>query len=771
MKSSFVDDQNNADDNGGLSDRDLLAQRAAAVDSSDSDNMPSDRDLLSSRAMGNDIAPHTPKKDIMNINIGGQPKEGISTPTTEPTSLDEAKHLANIGGKAAVSGAVATPALASDAIPALINAGVGAYHDLVTPEGREAFSDTTPQMELPSTKLENLLTDKKNNPLAFDKPQGKLEEAGSNIIGALTNTQSAIKSGIGLLSAFPKTQLASAVTSTTAGEVAKNQGYGPVGQTVASLVAGGATSIPISLSNTPEQIAASALKYTSPIEQKAAQELMDHSYAIGSPITAAEALAQVKGNSTLQPVQRVIEQSAGGGPTMEKFMQGRAEGNNSALNTSLNDIAPNPVTKFTDVSQIPLDMQKAAGDAIQNVKTQRTALTSPLYKAASDQTLSEDKIKPIMEALNKEIEDAGESTDTGKALINYKNKLLTNVATPTIKNIESNVLDQFGSPVLKPQTTIQNSKGLQTQIGPLETAYQETRNKLDLPIVSPNSLLNNVSGKLSPINYQLGQALSTNANIAQGRNIHAKISESLVNPLEQGQMGQIANDSTMRGQGNLLLPTNPSAYDEKSVASTIDTLNKQNPDIAKSWVRQFLSDNFNEASQNLQSGKNQFGAAKFASNISGNSQQAKNLKSAIDSSTGSPDAYNGFKKMLDVFEAQGKRLQVGSPTTNNAEIISQLRGSPSDNILPGIIGGATGIASGAGTGVATGAGLKGINMLTSWYQNLKYGQNTGEMAKILTSPDGINKLQQLSKMKSSNPLAVNLVRSIINPLQNNATNP
>lgn len=766
MKSSFADDQSNIDDNGGVSDRDLLAQRAAAVDSSDSDNIPSDRDLLSSRAMGNDITPPAPKKAVMNINIGGQPKEGVSIPATEPTLLDKAEHLASVGGKAAVSGAVSAPVLASDVIPSLINAGVGVYHDLVTPEGREAFGDTTPQIELPSTKLENLLTDKKNNPLAFDKPQGKLEEAGSDIIGALTNTQAGIKSGISALSAFPKTQLASAAASTVAGDVAKDQGYGPLGQAGASLAASGVASIPGMLSNTPEQIASSALHYASPVEQKTAQELMDHSYAIGSPITAAEALAQVKGNSTLQPVQRVIEQSAGGGPTMEKFMQGRAEGNKSALNTSLNDIAPNPVTKFTDVSQIPLDMQKAAGDAIQDVKAQRTALTNPLYKAASDQTLPTDKIQPIMDALNKEIEAAGETTDTGKALINYKNKLLTTVSTPITKNIESNVFDQFGNPVLKPQTTIQNSKGPQTQIGPLETAYQETRNKLDLPIVSPNSLLNNVSGKLSPINYQLGQVLSTNANIAQGRNIHAKISESLVNPLEQGQMGQIANDSTMRGQGNLLLPSNPSAYDEKSVASTIDTLNKQNPDIAQSWVRQFLSDNFNEASQNLQSGKNQYGASKFASNISGNSQQAKNLKAAIDTSTGSPDAYNGFKKMLNVFEAQGKRLQVGSPTTNNAEIISQLKGSPSDNIIPTIMGATTGIATGAGNGLAAGAGLKGLDMINSWYQNLKYGQNTGKMAAILTSPDGINQLQKLSKLNSSSPLAVNLVRSIINPLRN-----
>ncbi len=243
------------------------------------------------------------------------------------------------------------------------------------------------------------------------------------------------------------------------------------------------------------------------------------------------------------------------------------------------------------------------------------------------------------------------------------------------------------------------------------------------------------------------------------------MSESLVNPLEQGQIGQIANDSSMRGQGATLLPSNPMAYDANSVSHTINTLNEQNPNIAKSWVRQFLSDNFNEASQNLQSGKNQFGAAKFASNISGNSQQAKNLKAAIDTSTGNPDAYRGFKKMLDVFEAQGKRLQVGSPTTNNAEIINMLKGSGSDNVVPTLAGIGTGIASGGVTGVATGAGLKGINTLSSWYQNLKYGNNTGRMADILTSQDGINKLQQLAKMKTNNPAAAILVRSIINPLE------
>lgn len=691
--------------------------------------------------------------------------------------LKTAKRKAGIVGRAVAENMGSIPEIAINAVPNVGNAIIGAYHDLSTPDERVAVDSGSRYQfdklgDEARKNIRNALTD-----VGAPLPKSKDERILSDVVGGLTSARSMIGGGqagtgqvANLLKASPVNQYVSTLLGSGAESAVRETGRGAGAQILASLVAGGGPSLYSSFRDAPEKIAANGLKYTSSEQLEMVQDLVDHSYKIGSPITGAEALAQVNGDSTLRPVQRVIEQSAGGGPTMQEFMQNRPDRNRGAVANSLDDIAQNPAQQYADPSHIPLAMQSAAIDAIKEAKNQRTAATNPFYQRAIPESLDKEQMIPIMKALDTQIKNSG-NTETGKVLKNYKNKLLGTIEETSVENVPSRILDESGTSINIPKISTKKVKGIETKIGPLETAYQETRDKLELPVVSPDALKNNIAGKLSPINYELGRALATNANIAQGRKIHQAMSESIINPLESGTVNQIASDSSMRGQASALLPSNPMAYNEYSVANTINKLNEQNPGVAKSWTRQFLQDSFNEAAQNLQSGANQYGAAKFASNITGNHQQSKNLKSAIDASTGSEDAYNGFKKMLDVFEAQGKRLQVGSPTTNNAEIINQLKGGGVDNI-PSIIGGATGIATSPGSGALTGLGIKGYNTLSSWYQDFKYGKNTDQMAKILTDPKSIEKLQELAKLRKNSPVAINTVRSIINPLMSDdRTNP
>ncbi len=697
--------------------------------------------------------------------------ETESTPKKkEKTFTDDAKHYAGLLPRIIGENVGSVIKTGMNAFPNVTNAVIGAYHDLSTPDERAAIDSGPKQIKfLPGDEahktISGLLSD-----AGVPKPEGKGERIASDILGALVDTRSLIGGGeakagkiADFLKSNPGTQYLATLLGTGASSGAREVGFGPGGQVAASLLASGAAVSPSMLRKTIPQMAENALSSTTKAQQEAAQALMFSAAARGTPITAAEALAQINGGSTLQPVQRVIEQSAAGGPRMEEFMRGRVEGNKKALKSSLDDIAVDPTISHSDVSDIPLKMQSTAEDVIKDAKNLRTSAVNPFYEKAAPDSLQKDQLTPIMEKLDKEIEKAGD-TKTGAALKAYKKKLLTTVEVVG-EDIKKPYMDEFGQQVTEPNPFSKKVKDIQTKIGPLETAYKETRNALEAPIVSPEAFLSSISGILSPINHELGQALSTNANIKEGRNLHAALSENIVNPLERGTIGEIANKSDLRSQARALLPENPMAYDEKSVRNTIGKLKEQDPNIAKSWTRQYLQDTFNEVSQNLQGGKNQYGAAKFASKIAGNEQQAKNLRSAIIASTGSEAAYDGFRKLIDIFEAQGKRLQVGSPTTNNAEIIAQLKGGAGDNILPTIIGGATGIATGAGQGLATAAGVKGINGLGNWWNNMKYGQNSAEMARVLTSDDGVMQLQKLAKQRKNSPAAIAIARSIINPLK------
>jgi len=202
----------------------------------------------------------------------------------------------------------------------------------------------------------------------------------------------------------------------------------------------------------------------------------------------------------------------------------------------------------------------------------------------------------------------------------------------------------------------------------------------------------------------------------------------VVEPMQKLPLGKIAEttgygEDIAGAQRNALMPTDPKSLSPNEIRKTVDILNRTDPTVAKDWTRQNLESLFAQNTQNLQSGANQAGGAKFITNVAGQPWQRQNLEALITESAG-PQAWRGFQVFGEVMEAQGKRQGQGSLTASNIEAQKELKG-----------GGVVGLAT---------VPFK-PSTIRNWLEDFRYGRNTDQLAKMLTDPDSVNLFRRLAK--------------------------
>jgi len=448
-----------------------------------------------------------------------------------------------------------------------------------------------------------------------------------------------------------------------------------------------AAGLPTALRTTVGDVARNSLKDVSPEQINAAQQLMNQAQRLGTPLTAAEAIAQVTGGNRLTSTQRIIENSPKSAQTMADFMNQRPGANETAFSNVVNQISPLVTT--------PLTLSKTAEDFIKRSEKGLTGGVNPYYKQAVTE------IKPTKLEMD---------------------RLTSNSA---IENAINHVLNDpyAGAKGLTPQ----NPNTLMAAKKFLDAEYTKYTNKLG------ESYDKTKAANVAEASSQLDTYLSAKSpSYAKANDIYANAQINVIQPRKESMLGQLANakgttEGMMAEQSGILMPPSPKATTPADIKTTVKLLRRENPNVAADWTRQNLQGIFDETSQKLQSGANQAGGAKFASTIAGNGLQRENLKTLVTESA-SPQAWKGFETMLDVFEAQGKRLSTGSATAFNQGAIEELKGG--------------------GFVKAALSPFKPSNIVNT-YDQFKLGFNTKKLAELLTDPNGIKKLEELSKTKPS----------------------
>jgi hypothetical protein len=225
-------------------------------------------------------------------------------------------------------------------------------------------------------------------------------------------------------------------------------------------------------------------------------------------------------------------------------------------------------------------------------------------------------------------------------------------------------------------------------------------------------------------------------------------------PLEQGPLGRMAEAKTTQGAYGEILPQKPLVGGEGELVDTIMRLDARDPGLAGSLVRQSLADTFDQSTQRLVGGQNQYGGARFAKDAAGTGQQQTNLD-AVLSAVNRPSLPQNLNQnmnrpseigdLMDVFRATGMRKPEGSATEFNRQMSADL---------------ADGSLTGAALDAARSGGLSFLSRVKEQGQRAWLGRNTNTLADLFTAPDSVSQIRALLARGAETPGGQAFVRQL-----------
>jgi len=224
---------------------------------------------------------------------------------------------------------------------------------------------------------------------------------------------------------------------------------------------------------------------------------------------------------------------------------------------------------------------------------------------------------------------------------------------------------------------------------------------------------------------------------AEARKAFASASPA-VDALESGIEGVLANipDSGLRGAARKIL----SARD----ASPIDVDRARKQFVAQNkegdWnnvVKQYLRDIWEgPATKDVQAGENLRAGANFRKTVFGTKRQKEMMREAMG-----PDNYKDFENLMDVLEATG-RVPGGQSMTQPAQEYAKSVKRESAPIATAV------------------EDVLKIRLL-DWWADSKATTWRNDLAKVITSPEGIGELKKLKKLRQISPGSRDAISTVI----------
>lgn len=524
--------------------------------------------------------------------------------------------------------------------------------------------------------------------------------------------------------------VAPAIVSETAGQLTKGSAIEPYARGVAAVATGGLAAL-ATRPATAQAAIAGGMRGIDDATVTAAGQIMQQAQARGVALTWPEAIAQASngGGKGLTNLQRVVEGSQGGGDTMGTFMARRPAQMEAAGRQAFDAITPPSPAPSTIGPAIGQAAEQTAADA----RAIRTQAVNPAYRAAANDVVPAERVNAVIAQLDDII--ANDATGQLSAPAQQMRAQLIErqgvagtpaTRTPVTDPRTGRIIRYEATPAVEATPPVPR-----TNVGQLDEVYGSARDQFTGPAplgqTGTEARANRLAGQaVTALDTELQAASPA---LQQGRQQYQAITRQFIDPLLQGPIGKLADrDITTRKAIEVLFPTNPLPGSAPEIINAVGNLAQRNPIAARQIVRAHVESVFNEATQQLQTGANQFGGAGFAAVLRGNTQQAENLAAAIQG-VGGPQVLQGFDEFLNVLSATGQRQRIGSQTAFNQEAQAVLKG-----------GGAIGEAANA---VAT-AGIKLPGRVKEAYEQWRLGQNTQQIARLFTDPNALGMFRRLA---------------------------
>jgi hypothetical protein len=437
---------------------------------------------------------------------------------------------------------------------------------------------------------------------------------------------------------------------------------------------------PLAAKSPLERMYAESTQRMTPQEVQAASQLQKQSFQANMPVTSFEAMQQAaKGKTTLPSLQRQVEATPASAPVMQEFMANRGAQTQRTLEQTF---------PTTTREQMGTQVQKAAKAEQRALQTQIVEEGGGAYEAIKGKKIPQTWMKNL-ENESAVISEAAKAVDTTPA---YRD-MLRGYETNSIARIEamrSFLQDKY-------QTLAGQNPG---QVTNEMRIYDEARRNL-----------------LKKADVQIPEYKTA-------RQDYDAIRERVQAPVRESPIPKLAETNELPRQFGDLFATKPVeiGLTPKKVTMAVEALAKTDPTLPKDFLTQYMRASLENVQRAASTQAGTVGA-RFVDTIAKNTTQRENLRAAFKGVYGDKgnEAVNGLNKMMDILEAQGRRLPSGSPTAEKGMLAEQSAGS-------------------------IGRALKQpLSAAGDLYQSIFFGQDYNRIAKAITSPDGVMALEKLAK--------------------------
>lgn len=442
------------------------------------------------------------------------------------------------------------------------------------------------------------------------------------------------------------------------------------------------------------------------------QSLRSKAGQLGIPITPAE----ITNLSSLMAQQKVLGNVPESSIQMQKFYKEREAKVQSAVDDYLNSLSQVEDRAVAGNRGLQaLEVQK------QNLINARDKAVEPIYTAAFEASVPVNT-KPVFDQIDNMLKTQPSSGKTAAYLNKIKN-LLTRNDIPAVDKEGNALLDEAGNTVFK--------SGAEDRLPVLQNAKIEIDALFKEDAFS--SLDRTMQAKLTNIKNNLLEQMGKDNPDYIAANKQYELLSQPINEFNERITGvslmQMSPDNIKNFANRIF--ENPSPETIKYAKKQI--IAGGGEEAWNAVTRAFLEEQWNLAKKPA---KTQQGAKIDTGNtwqniILGDQKSLKAIKAALP-----PDQFNALRDLAEVLEATGRVKKLGSDTAFNQLITEELFKNPP----------MTSITTGAARVVG---GIKldqPAKILSDWAIRKDASANAEQLARIITSPDGISRLKELKKM-------------------------
>jgi hypothetical protein len=211
---------------------------------------------------------------------------------------------------------------------------------------------------------------------------------------------------------------------------------------------------------------------------------------------------------------------------------------------------------------------------------------------------------------------------------------------------------------------------------------------------------------------------------AAAREDYQKARERIVGPLTETPIPAIAAASEVPKQFGELFATKAAEINltPDKVTKAVRALAKTDPTLPGEFLNQYMRSSLENVQRAATTQAGTVGP-RFADTIARNTTQRANLEAAFVEIYGDKgkEAAKGLNNMLRILDAQGRRLPAGSPTAEK------------------------GMLAEASVGTVTQTLKQPLSVIGNMYQSIFFARDYKNIAKAMTSPDGVMALENIAK--------------------------